>query len=211
MDAKNLTCRRCGTVYPLENRYSCDACNGILEVTYDYGKVFSKNPIGNPYRDLPGMWKFRGLLPVEHKSHIVTLGEGDTPLLEAGSIAKDWGCDLEMAVKAEMLNPTGSFKDRPTSVGVSVAKEKGFEKIVVASSGNASASAAAYAARAGMECVVFVPDSTDPNKVVQAQSYGARVICVKGNYSRSFDMAKLCAKRYGWANVTSTFLTPSTV
>lgn len=211
MDAKNLTCRRCGTVYPLENRYSCDACKGILEVTYDYGKVFSKNPIGNPHRDLPGMWKFRGLLPVEHKSHIVTLGEGDTPLLEAGSIAEDWGCDLEMAVKAEMLNPTGSFKDRPTSVGVSVAKEKGFEKIVVASSGNASASAAAYAARAGMECVVFVPDSTDPNKVVQAQSYGARVICVKGNYSRSFDMAKLCAKRYEWANVTSTFLNPYTV
>ena len=105
MDAKNLTCRRCGAVYPLENRYSCDGCKGILEVTYDYGKVFSKNPIGNPHRDLPGMWKFRGLLPVEHKSHIVTLGEGDTPLLDAGSIAEVWGCDLEMAVKAEMLNP----------------------------------------------------------------------------------------------------------
>lgn len=211
MDAKNLTCRKCGAVYPLANQYSCEACGGILEVTYDYEKAFSQNPVGNPDNSMDGMWKFRGLLPVEDKKNIVTLGEGDTPLLEAGRLSRLWDCDVEMMVKAEMLSPTGSFKDRPTSVGVSVAKEKGFEKIVVASSGNASASASAYAARAGMDCVVFVPDTTDPNKVIQAQSYGARVICVRGNYSRSFDMAKLCAERYGWANVTSTFINPYTV
>ncbi len=62
-----------------------------------------------------------------------------------------------------------------------------------------------------MDCVVFVPETTDPNKVIQAQSYGANVICVKGNYSQSFNMAKLCAEHYGWANVTSTFINPYTV
>lgn len=211
MYANSLVCRRCGTVYPLENRYSCERCKGILEVAYDYEKAFARNPVKNPDTRFQGMWKYAELLPVKDRNHIVSLGEGDTPLLTADRLAKEWGCDLEWMVKAEMLSPTGSFKDRPTSVGVSVAGEKGFDKIVVASSGNASASAAAYAARAGMDCVVFIPDTTDPGKVIQAQSYGAHVICVRGNYSRSFDMASRCAREYGWANVTSTFINPYTV
>lgn len=211
MYAEKLVCRKCGAEYELENRYSCEACGGILEVTYDYQKAFEDNPVENPDLTFGGMWKYRGLLPVKDKKNIVTLGEGDTPLIDAKRIQELWKCNLEMMVKAEMLTPTGSFKDRPTSVAVSVAKEKGFGKIVVASSGNASASAAAYAARAGMDCVVFVPETTDMNKVIQAQSYGAQVICVKGNYSRSFNMAKICAEKYGWANVTSTFINPYTV
>ncbi len=211
MHTKNLVCRKCGAVYSLDNRYSCEKCGGILEVTYDYERAFAGRPVEQPDTEFQGMWKYHALLPVEDKRNIVTLGEGDTPLIRARRIADFWGCDLEMTVKAEMLTPSGSFKDRPTSVGVSVAKEKGFQKIVVASSGNASAAAAAYAARAGMDCVIFVPESTDINKVIQAQSYGAQVICVKGNYSRSFDMAKWCAGTYGWANVTSTFINPYTV
>lgn len=211
MYATNLICRRCRAVYPLENRYSCDSCGGILEVMYDYEKAFADDPVKNPDSGLAGLWKYRALLPIKEKKNIVTLGEGDTPLIDADRIGEAWGCGLKMMVKAEMLTPTGSFKDRPTTVGVSVAKEKGYQKIVVASSGNASASASAYAARAGMDCVVFVPGTTDSNKVIQAQSYGARVIRVKGNYSRSYDMARLCAKRYGWANVTSTFINPYTV
>ena len=211
MYATNLVCRTCGAVYPLENRYSCDSCGGILEITYNYDNAFAEDPVRKPDCELAGMWKYRALLPVKEKKNIVTLGEGDTPLIGADRIAAAWGCDLRMMVKAEMMTPTGSFKDRPTTVGVSVAKEKGYQKIVVASSGNASASASAYAARAGMDCVVFVPDTTDINKVVQAQSYGANVIKVRGNYSRSYDMAKLCAARYDWANVTSTFINPYTV
>ena len=211
MYAKNLTCRKCGKVYPLDNRYSCEACGGILEVTYDYEEAFKQKPVEDVDMDFFGMWKYRKLLPVKDKKNIVTLGEGDTPLIDADKPQSLWGCRLKTLIKAEMLTPTGSFKDRPSSVGVSIAKEKGFKKIVVASSGNASASAAAYAARAGMDCVVFVPDSTDMNKVIQAQSYGAQVICVKGNYSRSFEMAEYCAKNYGWANITSTFINPYTV
>lgn len=211
MYAKNLVCRKCGATYPLENRYSCERCGGILEVTYDYEKAFAEEPIENPDTDYPGLWKYHAMLPVRDKRNIVSLGEGDTPLIGAGRITELWGCNLQMLVKAEMMMPTGSFKDRPTSVGVSVAKEKGFGKIVVASSGNASAAAAGYAARAGMDCVVFVPETTDINKVIQAQSYGAQVICVKGSYSRSFNMAKTCAEKYGWANVTSTFINPYTV
>lgn len=211
MFATKLVCRACGELFPLENLYNCPKCGGILEVKYDETRAFAGSPVLHPDLSQSGMWKYKALLPVQKPENIVTLGEGDTPLLRADRAGANWNSRLNLYVKAEMLNPSGSFKDRPTSVAVSVAKEKGYQKIVVASSGNASAAAAAYAARAGMECVVFVPRSTDPNKVTQAQSYGANVYCVEGNYSRSFDMAVACAATYGWANVTSTFINPYTV
>lgn len=211
MFAKGLQCRSCGAHYSLENRYSCEACGGILEVTYNYPQAFVQQPIINPDASFDGMWKYRALLPVKDAQNIVTLGEGNTPLLDALRLSDQWRAPVRLLLKAEMLNPSGSFKDRPSSVGVSVAKERGYKKIVISSSGNASAAAAAYAARAGMECVVFVPASTDPNKVVQAQAYGARVLCVPGNFSAAYDMANVCTRRFGWANVTSTFLNPYTV
>lgn len=211
MFATKLICRSCKAEYPLENLYNCSKCGGILEVAYDLESAYALKPVEKPDTAFSGMWKYRALLPVQSAENIVTLGEGETPLLRAQQVEKLWNSHLNIFVKAEMLNPSGSFKDRPTSVAVSVAKEKGFSKIVVASSGNASAAAAAYAARANMECVVFVPESTDPNKIIQAQSYGAKVYAVSGNYSRSFEMASYCASTFGWANVTSTFINPYSV
>lgn len=209
MFASSLACRSCGSLYPVENVYACSECGGTLDVRYDYPDAF--NAITSPDGRFSGLWKYRAMLPVKDTDNIVTLGEGDTPLIDVPRIAGLWGCGLRIAIKAESLNPSGSFKDRPCSVGVSMAKELGYRKVVLSSSGNASAAAAAYAARAGMECVVFIPDSTDPNKVVQAQAYGAKVICVRGNVAKSFGMAKECASKFGWINITSTFLNPYTV
>ena len=210
MYAVSLTCRSCNTCYSLENRYSCPCCGGILEVRY--GEEMLKNAdVMRAFSERCDMWIFRAFLPVKDPKNIVSLGEGGTPLLEAQRLAEFWGAELSLFVKAEGLNPSGSFKDRPTSVGVSVAKELGSSSIVISSSGNASAAAAAYAARAGMNCVVFIPETADPGKVVQAQSYGARVISVKGHFSRCYDMALECAKRYGWVNVTSTYINPYTL
>ena len=209
MYANRLACRSCGSQFPLELQYACPHCGGILEVKYDYDALAQDGRLTLP--ELPGLWKYLPLLPLQQEENIVSLGEGGTPLLRCQRMADIYGAQIEWYIKAEHLNPSGSFKDRPSSVGVSAAKEAGAEKVVIASSGNAAAATAAYSARAGMECVVFVPESTDPGKVIQAASYGATVIPVTGNYSHSYDMADLCAKRFGWPNITSTFLNPYTV
>lgn len=211
MFATGIVCRRCGARRPLGHSSNCEACGGILDIQYDYSGIGPANPVALPDRAFPGIWQYHALLPVADPRHFVSLGEGDTPLLPVPRVAEHWGCGVELMIKAEQMNPSGSFKDRPTAVGVSAALENGFDTIVISSSGNASASAAAYAARAGMECVVFIPEATDPNKVVQAQSYGARVFHVKGKFPNCYAMAAECAKRFGWANVTSTFQNPFTV
>ncbi len=126
MYAEKLICRKCGTEYPLENLYTCSDCGGILEVEYDYEQAFRQKNIEDPDMEYNGLWKYHKLLPVKEKKHMVSLGEGDTPLIDCDRISNIWGCDLELLVKAEMMSPTGSFKDRPTAVGVSVAKEKGY-------------------------------------------------------------------------------------
>lgn len=211
MNATRLVCRSCGAEYPLGQFYHCVKCDGILEVHYDYARAFRANPIANPDVSKPGIWKYADLLPIRDAANMVSLGEGDTPLIPVPRLADLWRCGVDLRIKAESLNPSGSFKDRPTAVGVAAAKENGFDRVVLSSSGNASASAAAYAARAGMDCVVFVPEATDPNKVAQAQAYGARVFKVKGGFPNSYAAALECAQKHGMANVTSTFLYPYTM
>lgn len=210
MYEQRMVCRSCGKQLELGMRYACPVCGGILEIQYDY-EAMKKDPRLLDDQIHTGMWKYSHMLPVKSGENIVTLGEGMTPLLRCERLEAEYGMDAELYIKAESLNPSGSFKDRPSSVGVSAAKELGAGRVVIASSGNASAAAAAYCARAGMECVVFIPESTDVSKVTQAAAYGATVIPVAGNYSRSYHMACECAKRFGWPNVTSTFINPYTV
>ena len=114
-------------------------------------------------------------------------------------------------MKNESANPTASFKDRPVSVGISIAKQFGTKGIVVASSGNASASTAAYAARAGFSCLVVVPKGTTAAKVAQAKTCGATVVSVPGPYSNSYRIAKLVSEHLGLINLATTFLNPFTV
>ncbi len=211
MFATKLQCRACHAQYGLKIRYACPACGGLLEVVYDEAGPLDPQPILQPDGAFPGLWKFHAMLPLQNTANIVSLGEGDTPLLEAGRIARQWELPVELFLKAEMLNPSGSFKDRPSTVAVSVAKEQGYDAVVVASSGNASAAVASYAARAGMDCVVLIPQSTDPGKIVQAQSYGAKVFAVEGTFSDAYAMSMRYAAAYGVPNCTSTYVNPYTV
>ena len=133
--------------------------------------------------------EFRAWLPVTEATPVVTLQEGDTPLLRAHHLSQVTG--LEVYLKFEGANPTGSFKDRGMTLAVSKAVEGGAKAIACASTGNTSASAAAYAARAGIVCAVLIPKGkVAPGKLAQALVHGARVIELDGNFDQALDIAR---------------------
>jgi threonine synthase len=122
-------------------------------------------------------------LPVSKATPVVTLLEGNTPLIRAERLAREIGGDVDLYLKYEGLNPTASFKDRGMTMAVSKAKENGAEVVVCASTGNTSASAAAYAARTGLKCVVLLPNGKIAlGKLAQALMYGATTIAIEGNF-----------------------------
>jgi threonine synthase len=127
--------------------------------------------------------RYRSMLPVTDSTPVVALGEGSTPLIESPKLGALFGNRCQVFLKYEGLNPTGSFKDRGMTVAVSVALEKGATTLLCASTGNTSASAAAYAARAGLRCAVLVPArNIAAGKLAQAIVYGAKVIAIDGNF-----------------------------
>jgi threonine synthase len=146
-----------------------------------------------------GLWRYRDRLPVEP---LVTLGEGDTPLVEAPWLSERTGC--EVWLKLEGANPTGSFKDRGMTVAVSAAVNEGAEAVVCASTGNTAASAAAYAARAGLRGAVIVPEGKiATGKLAQALMHGARVIALRGNFDEALTLVRELADRHAVALVNS--------
>src|SRR5699024_3271476 len=153
--------------------------------------------------------KKHSLLPVE-SNKIVTLGEGNTPQLKSNNLANRLGLK-SLIFKCEFNNPTGSFKDRPVSIGVSKAIELGFKKVIVASSGNGAGSVAAYAAKAKLKAFIVVPESTPAEKILQALYYGATIIKIKGSNSKSFQFVHDIAKHSDLFNLTTTFINPYTV
>lgn len=211
MYANSVVCRSCGEVYPIGDYYRCPKCGGIMEIKYDDSKLLRRENILSPEPELSGMWKYHHMLPVRHAENIVSLCEGDTPLIKADASAAAFGMNCRLYIKAEMFNPSGSFKDRPSSVGVSVAKEHGHRAVIVASSGNASAAVSCYAARAGIPCAVLIPASTDPGKVAQALAYGAKVFSVRGTFSDAFNLSVEISEHFQLPNITSTFYNPYTV
>lgn len=205
MFADHLKCVSCNTTFPLDNQYECLECGNIIEVQYDYDKIAGSNLAAeestrNYYWDL---------LPV-NKKKAVSIGEGQTALVKSQKLAKRIGLK-KLFFKCEFSNPTGSFKDRPVSVGMSKAVEFGYDKAIVASSGNGAGSVAAYAARAGIEAIVLVPEETPLEKVTQACAYGAKVIKVQGPYSNCFNLAKAASEQFNIFNLTTTFINPYTV
>jgi threonine synthase len=199
----HLRCVECGACRPADLSYDCGVCGGILEVADPLGV----STAGNPYLQ-GGMWRWGECLPVGDADAILSLGEGMTPLSRASRLEQRFGFDGEIWLKNETVNPTGSFKDRHISVALSRARELGCRGIVCASSGNAGASASAYAARAGMRAVVIVPSLTPAEKLLQIGAYGAIVVKVDGDYSNSYRVGRLLAERHGLANVTTTYLNP---
>ena len=165
-----LICQRCGAAYPLDDlRWKCD-CGSFLDIefefTLDKEKLRSRKPT---------LWRYREALPINRDENIITLHEGFTPLLESTIDGKEY------LTKLEQLFPTGSFKDRGASVLVSKAKELGVTKVVEDSSGNAGCAIAAYSAKAGIECDIFVPEKTSPGKLAQIQMYGADLKQIPGS------------------------------
>lgn len=148
--------------------------------------------------------RFRDYLPVSDSTPIVSLGEGSTPLIRCPRLAARVGGDCEVFVKYEGLNPTCSFKDRGMTVAVSKALERGVAAVICASTGNTSASAAAYAARAGIRCAVILPEGKIASgKMVQAFAYGAKVVAIEGNFDDALRIVRELGRRPDFAVVNS--------
>ena len=140
--------------------------------------------------------RYREFLPVSEGTHAVTLNEGGTPLIETSGIVSDIGGDFRLFVKNEGLNPTASFKDRGMTLAVTKAAERGASIVVCASTGNTSASAAAYAAAAGMTCLVLIPEGKIAyGKMAQALIHGAQTIEVRGNFDDALEIVRRLGER----------------
>ncbi|MEW6592933.1 MAG: threonine synthase [Candidatus Hadarchaeota archaeon] len=197
-----LRCLKCGHEHlPKKSLYTCERCGGKIEVVYEYGKVALTKERLSKGR---GIWRYSELLPISSSGNIVSLGEGGTPLLEANNLARDLGMK-RLYLKDETRNPTGSFKDRMMSVGVSKAAEFDAEAVVTASSGNAAVSLAAYSAKAGIKCYAFVPSHAPESKIAQLSMHGARVVKVAGmkKGDPTYTMMLESWKRFGWHPIPS--------
>ncbi len=203
-----LACVECASEYPSDQvRYRCD-CSGTLEVRHDLMKMWGKLTLNTfdtrlaskaPV-DRSGVWRFRELiLPLDHH-HIVTRGEGGTTLypIHAGSTLARYAGTTNLFLKHEGENPTGSFKDRGMTSGVSMAKRLGMTRVACASTGNTSASMASYAAIAGMKAVVFIPEGNIAfGKLSQALAYGARTVQIKGDFDDAMRLVEQVAAKEG--------------
>ena len=140
-----------------------------------------------------GLWRYAKALPVEQR-FVVSLGEGFTPLLPAQRL----GGNMNLMLKLDHVNPSGSFKDRGSTISISKAKELGKREVAIDSTGNAAASLSAYAAKSNMKCFVFIPSYTEAEKVVQISSSGAIVVSVKGTRQDVHDLIEEAYRKFGW-------------
>jgi threonine synthase len=181
----HLECVNCGAKYPADEiLYNCTKCGHLLAVQYPLDEInvtraiWDKRPIS--------VWRYKELLPVHGEP--VTLQEGGTPLYHLKKLGEEMGIP-HLYAKHEGMNPSGSFKDRGMTVGVSMALQLGKKSVACASTGNTSASLAVYAAKAGIPAVVLLPaGKVAVGKVAQALMHGAKVISVRGNFDRALEM-----------------------
>ena len=200
-----LRCMECGTEYSLvEIRYRC-RCGGLLDVIHDLGslrvsrELFEERKAGQgpePWRR-SGVWRFRELVLPVGSQLIVSRPEGNTPLYRSAALARWVGLE-DFSVKHEGENPTGSFKDRGMTVGITWAKALGAKAVACASTGNTAASMAAYAAMAGLKAVVFVPQGKVAlGKIAQALAYGALTLEVEGDFDAAMSLVQESCRELG--------------
>jgi len=183
MQVTDIVCTNCGRGFPSHGSpYCCPVCGGL----FDFSRLFHFDP-SRIDPALPGIWRYRHAFGLPDRVAPASLGEGDTPLIRARAFGR------ELAVKCEYLNPTGSFKDRGSSIIAAWLKACGVELAVEDSSGNAGASFAAYAARAGMRARIFVPSAASGPKRRQIEAYGAELVPVAGSRSDVSAAIKLVA------------------
>ncbi|HXG42087.1 MAG TPA: threonine synthase [Dehalococcoidia bacterium] len=196
--AKNLRCRECGRLYPLDPIYVCEFCFGPLEVMYDYEALRRHISRRRIEQGPLTIWRYADLLPAEGEP--VDIGAGFTPLLEARNLGRALGL-RHLYLKNDCVNPTWSFKDRVVSVAATKSREFGFDTLACASTGNLANSVAAHAARAGLRALVFVPADLEVAKILGSAIYGPVLVAVRGSYD---DVNRLCselAEKYRWAFV----------
>lgn len=214
-----LRCTRCGREYEAApGRYLCDACpsetirglpvhHGLLDVVHDLPRLRRRAALGRRAtweslgRGPGGIWRYRPLLPEVGDKDIVTLGEGGTPLLKASRLGRRLGVP-QLYLKLETLNPTGAFKDRETSVAVSVGRSLGVPAVTCASTGSIAVSASAYAARAGLEAFVFAPAAVSSEKTAAMLVCGAHLVPVDAVYEEVLALESRARETFGWYDVS---------
>lgn len=199
----DLKCLACGTSYTYDNLLTCPRCGigGILDVQYDYGAA------GPPLKtDLPSRpfdhWRYRELLPISSHMELPHLQIGWTPVYDVPRLARAVGAS-RIFIKDDGRNPTSSFKDRASSIGVLKAQEFGFDTIACASTGNAASSLAGLSAAVGLRSFIFVPERAPEPKITQLLIFGATVLKVLGSYEQAFDLCRSACERFGWYNRNS--------
>lgn len=196
-------CRRCGEEHGPGASYRCTVCGGVLAYRRPERRAEPAGAGGE------GIWAHAEALPPVPADCRVSIGEGQTPLV-ASRLAERLGLSA-LGLKNDAVCPTGSFKDRPLAIAASVGRAIGASGLVCASTGNAAASTAAYAARAGLPSVAIVPRGTPRGKLAAPLACGTRVIEVDGNYSDALAAAEVAARQLDWLNTTTTYVCPYTV
>lgn len=197
----------CRARFPInEVIYNCPRCGGLLEAVYsDPGQtadawkaLWRKRRLSNEPLDQSGVWRYREFFPfLTDYSQVVTLREGDTPLLEGRGPAEYGGLD-RLVFKHQGFNPTGSFKDNGMTCGVAQALRLGMSRVACVSTGNTSASMAAYAGAAGLQPIIFIPNGNIAyGKLAQALEYGARTLQVEANFDQILALVRRLAERLG--------------
>jgi threonine synthase len=194
-----LRCISCQTEFPISSQiYTCSECDGLLDVIYEMGAFRSENltslwdqrRASSQAIDQSGVWRFRELLPEADESQIITMIEGNTQIFDAPRSADYAGID-RLACKHLGMNPTGSFKDLGMTTGITQARRMGAQSVACASTGNTSASMAAYAARAGMKAFVFIPSGqVSLGKLSQALDYGAVLLQIEGDFDDAMRLVR---------------------
>jgi threonine synthase len=199
--------QRCRARFPITSvLYNCPHCGGLLEAVYgrpaqsaaEWKAIWRQRRCSNAPLDQSGVWRYRELIPfLEDYTHAVTLREGCTPLLDAPQAAQYGGLD-GLTFKHQGFNPTGSFKDNGMTCGAAQARRLGMTRVACVSTGNTSASMAAYAAAGGLQPIIFIPQGNIAfGKLAQALEYGAKTIQVEANFDQILALVRRLAERLG--------------
>ena len=204
MNVTHLECANCGKRHQANTiQFLCIDCAKPLLVKYDLEKAAKTLRRDTLNGRVPSLWRYREVLPVVSEHNIVSLGEGFTPLTSVPTLAESLPIRLNLYIKDESMNPTGSFKARGMTAAVSMAKELGAKKTAAPSAGNAAGALAAYSARAGMEAHLFMPKDTPLANIIECRQTGAHVTLVDGLIT---DCGKIVAERKeaeGWYDVST--------
>ena len=193
-----MRCIVCGKVHDMDRpAYACTSCGNLLEVSLDIREAKERLAKSRFGKRALSVWRYRELIPVGPKTKVCSISEGGTPLIKCDALAERLGMK-SLWIKFDGTNPTGSFKDRGMTVGITKAKELGMKTVTCASTGNTSASLAAYAGLAGIRCVVLIPEGKVAlGKLAQAMMHGAIVVSVDGNFDQALDMVMRSSNKLG--------------